>query len=160
MDTRLIFLHGYQSSGQAFKATLLRGLFPDIITPTFTGSLEERMAQLIPILADTPGWTIIGSSMGGLMGALFACQHPEQVSKLILLAPALSWPAFCTDPPAPIAVPTVIYHGRRDTVVPLEPVRALAEQVFADLSFHVVDDDHKLRKAVLTMDWFALVGLK
>ena len=26
------------------------------------------------------------------MGVLFTCQHPEQVKKLVLLAPALTWP--------------------------------------------------------------------
>jgi predicted alpha/beta hydrolase family esterase len=157
MDVRLIFLHGRESSGQGFKATMLRGLFPAVLTPDFTGPLEQRMAQLAPILAARSGWVIIGSSMGGLMAALFTCQHPEQVRKLILLAPALTWPHFADHPPAPVRTPTVVYHGRRDTVVPLEPVRALCEQAFTNLTFHAVDDDHRLREAVLAIDWPSLV---
>lgn len=156
-QTPLIFIHGLVSSGQGFKATMLRGLFPDIITPDFRGSLEERMAQLVPILAAQPDWVIIGSSMGGLMGAFFTCQHPQQVRKLILLAPALIWPDFANGPPAPISVPTTVYHGREDTVVPLEPVRALCEQVFINLAFYAVEDDHRLHKTVQAIDWPSLV---
>ena len=158
MHRQLLFLHGKESSSQGVKATLLRRLFPDIRIPDFSGPLDARMAELTSILGDLPGWTIVGSSMGGLMGALFSCQHPDRVNKLILLAPALSWPAFADRPPAPISVPTVVYHGRRDTVVPLGPVRALCERVFTDLVFHVVEDDHRLRATVQTIDWRQLVG--
>jgi len=157
-NTTLIFIHGLMSSSQGFKATMLRGLFPDMLTPDFAGSLEERMAQLVPILANRSGWVIIGSSMGGLMGVLFTCQHPQQVQKLILLAPALPWPGFADHPPAPVSVPTVVYHGRRDTVVPLGPVRALCKQVFINLTFHAVDDDHRLRETAQAIDWPSLVG--
>ncbi len=154
---RLIFIHGLVSSGQAFKANLLRGLFPDILTPNFEGPLEDRMDRLYSILSDQQGWTIVGSSFGGLMAALFACRHPKQVKKLILLAPALIWPDFAQALPPPVAVPTVIYHGRNDTLIPLELARPLAEQVFLDLTFHAVDDDHGLRDTVQAIDWLTLV---
>ena len=154
----LIFIHGLESSGQGFKGTLLRGLFPDILTPDFTGSLQRRMAQLEPILADRSGWVMIGSSFGGLMAALFAGHQPAQVSKLILLAPALIHPDFALEPPGPISAPTIIYHGQRDTVVPLEPVRTLAKETFLNLSFHSVDDDHRLHKTVQALDWPGMVG--
>ena len=159
---RLIFIHGLHSSGQGFKATLLRGLFPNILTPDFPGSLEERMASLTSILGNTTGWTIIGSSFGGLMGALFTCQQPQQVKKLILLAPALAWHASREmQPPAlpgPVSVPVVVYHGRRDEVIPLEPVRSVSEQTFTKLTFHVVDDDHRLRQTVQMIDWRKLIS--
>jgi predicted alpha/beta-hydrolase family hydrolase len=157
MTIRPVFLHGLASSSRGFKATMLRGLFSDIVIPDFEGSLEERMAQLAPILADGRDWVIIGSSMGGLMGALFTCDYPERVKKLILLAPALTWPDFADHPPPPVSTPTVVYHGRRDTVVPLEPVRALCGRVFTNLTFHAVDDDHRLRGTVQTVDWASLV---
>lgn len=155
--TRLIFLHGLESSSQGEKAVRLRSLFPGISTPDFTGSLAERMAQLYPILGDKTGWTIIGSSFGGLIGALFTCQHPQQVRKLILLAPALTLPEFAGRLPAPVAVPTVVIHGTRDDVVPLEAVRELAEKVFLNLTYHVVDDDHRLMKTAQEIDWHALL---
>ncbi len=155
--TRLIFLHGLESSSQGEKAVLLRSLFPGISTPDFTGSLAERMAQLYSILGDKTGWTIIGSSFGGLIGALFTCQHPGQVRKLILLAPALSLPEFAEHLPAPVDVPTIIIHGTQDEVVPLVPVRALAERVFRNLNYRIVDDDHRLMKTAQEIDWHALL---
>lgn len=158
-DSRhLIFIHGLESSGQGFKATLLRRLFPGILTPDFQGPLKARMARLVSILADKPDWVVIASSFGGLMGTLFACQHPQQVVKLILLAPALTWPDFADNLPPPISVPVVVYHGRGDDIIPLALVRPLAEWVFLNLTFHVVDDDHRLRKTVQTVDWPTLVA--
>jgi pimeloyl-ACP methyl ester carboxylesterase len=35
------------------------------------------MAKLEQVIGDTDDWTVVGSSMGGLMAAVFACQHPE-----------------------------------------------------------------------------------
>jgi len=157
-NRRLIFIHGLISSGQSFKANLLRGVFPGMLTPDFEGTLEERMAQLKAVLGDRSGWTIIGSSFGGLMGATFTCQHPGQVDKLILLAPALIWPDFAQSPPPPVSVPTVVYHGTRDEIIPLELVRPLAERVFTDLTFHAVDDDHGLKATVKAIDWPGLAG--
>lgn len=157
VDQGLIFIHGLESSGRGFKANLLRGIVPDILTPTFTGSLQERMAQLVPVLAQQSRWIIVGSSLGGLMGALFTCAQPQRVVKLILLAPALTRPEFASAPPAPVAVPVVVYHGLRDTVIPLAPTRALAGRVFPNLTFHEVDDDHMLRGTVQALDWLALL---
>ena len=157
VPARFIFIHGLLSSGQSYKANLLRGYFPDILTPDFEGSLEERMAQLEAILSDRSGWVIIGSSFGGLMGAMFTCQHPKRIRKLIMLAPALIWPEFAQSPPGPVSVPTVVYHGLADTLIPLDLVRPLAEEVFTDLTFHAVDDDHGLKATAQAIDWPALV---
>lgn len=154
---RTIFLHGLEGSSQGIKATLLRQLFPGLLTPDFSGSLQERMAALYPILGKESGWTIVGSSFGGLMGAIFTCQHPHQVKKLILLAAALPWPDFANQLPEPVPVPVVMFHGTRDQIVPLEPTRHLAEQVFSNLTFHPVDDDHGLYKTVHSLDWQELL---
>ena len=155
--SHLIFIHGLEGTSQGTKATLLRGLYPAMLTPDFRGTLEERMAALYPILGDRDVWTLVGSSFGGLMAALFACQHPAQVRKLILLAPALILPEFSAAPPAPIDVPTVVYHGTRDNVVPLEPTRRLAEQVFRKLVFNIVDDEHRLFKTMQEVEWNKIV---
>jgi pimeloyl-ACP methyl ester carboxylesterase len=159
LGQRLIFIHGLLSSGHGFKANLLREIFPAMLSPDFDGPLGDRMALLAATLVDRSGWTIIGSSLGGLMGAMFTCQHPDQVDRLILLAPALVWPDFAQAPPAPVSVPTIIYHGQQDALVPLDLVRPLAEQVFLNLTFHAVDDDHGLKATVQTIDWRTLVGV-
>jgi len=155
--SHMIFIHGSDSNSQTYKATLLRGLFPGMVTPDFTGSLSERMAQLEAILGDRTGWTIIGSSLGGLMAALFATQAPGQVRKLALLAPALTLPEFAEIPPASIDVPTVIIQGTRDELIPLEESRGIAEKVFTHLTYLVVDDDHRLHKTAEQMDWKTLL---
>jgi pimeloyl-ACP methyl ester carboxylesterase len=155
--TKLIFIHGMFSSSQGFKAKLLRELFPGMLTPDFRGVLAERMTVLDTILEGKDGWTIIGSSLGGLMGALFTCAHPGQVRRLILLAPALIWPDFAQNPPEPVDVPTVIYHGMHDDLIPLEVLQSLAEQVFTNLTFHAVDDDHRLQQTTQEINWSALL---
>lgn len=153
----IIFIHGQESSSRTYKATLLRAAYPDALVPDFSGDLAARMAQLAPLLAQQRDWTIVGSSMGGLMGALWACAHPAQVRRLVLLAPAIHLPEFTQPLPKPIDLPVVIYHGTRDTVVPIEPVRAIAQQVFRNLTFHAVDDDHRLHATAEAIDWRALI---
>lgn len=150
---RLIFIHGLEGTSQGAKAVLLRQLFPAMLIPDFRGSLDERMTALYPLLGEQAGWTLIGSSFGGLMAAIFTCQRPSQVRKLVLLAPALILPEFSASPPQPVDVPTIVYHGSRDELIPLEPTRLLAERVFTDLTFHVVDDEHGLYQTAHAIDW-------
>ncbi len=159
-DNRLlIYLHGLESTSQSGKARLFAQKFPGMLTPDFTGSFNERMQQLDPILGSQIGWTIIGSSFGGLMGATFTLDHPTQVRKLILLAPALILPEFASRPNLqPVSVPTVIVHGTQDDVVPLEPTREIAQKVFTDLTYYVVDDGHRLHKAFEELDWETIVS--
>jgi len=158
LDTRkIIYLHGLESNSQTYKAAVIRAIYPDLITPDFTGSLEERMKQLHPIPGSASNWTLIGSSYGGLMAALFATQHPGQVRKLILLAPALMLPDFAEHLPEPIDVPTVIIHGRQDDVVPVGINKPLAEKVFRDLDYRLVDDDHRLHQTAKDLDWRSLI---
>jgi pimeloyl-ACP methyl ester carboxylesterase len=156
-QNRLIFIHGLMGNSLGVKATLLREKFPAILIPDFDGSLDERMEDLREILGEAEGWTIIGSSFGGLMASIYACERPHQVKKLILLAPALVWPDFAESPPDPISVPVVIYHGTEDELIPIEQVRELAEEVFLSLVFNQVEDDHGLYNTVHALDWESLL---
>ncbi len=155
----LIFIHGLEGTSQGVKAQLLRSLFPGMLTPDFRGSLEERMQSLYSYLGEETGWTIVGSSFGGLMGAIFTCQHPRQVEKLVLLAPALILPDFADRLPTSVSVPVLVFHGIRDEIVPLELTRKLAEKVFHNLTYKVVDDDHGLYKTVHQIDWKVILSL-
>src|SRR6185436_1704420 len=152
-NSRLIYLHGSESDSNSGKARLFREWFPGMLTPDFTGSFDERMAQLRSILSDKHDWTLIGSSLGGLMGTIFTLDHEAQVHKLILLAPALMLDPLPTRPqPEPVSVPTVIIHGSADEVVLLEPVREIAQRLFRNLTYFVVEDGHRLQKAVHELD--------
>jgi pimeloyl-ACP methyl ester carboxylesterase len=155
--THILFIHGSDSSSQTYKATLLRDIFPGMFIPDFIGSLPERMGQLETILGAETGWRLVGSSLGGLMAALFAMKHPDQVHKLVLLAPALTLPGFTKSLSSPISIPTVIVQGTHDELIPLEPTRRLAEKIFTDLTYMVVDDDHRLHKTAEELDWEKLL---
>lgn len=157
-QNRLIFIHGLMGSSEGVKATLLREKFPDILTPDFNGSLEERMDSLRQILGEIDGWIIIGSSFGGLMAAMVACESQQQVKKLILLAPALIWPDFVESLPDPVSVPVEVFHGTEDELIPLEQLRELAEKVFLNLNFNEVQDDHGLFNTVHALDWEVLLS--
>jgi pimeloyl-ACP methyl ester carboxylesterase len=112
------------------------------------------MKQLKPILGRKKNWVIIGSSFGGLMGTVFTCEHPTQVRKLILLAPALLRHHFAVYLDLePVSVPTIIIHGTEDDVVPPGPVREIAEKLFTNLQYITVDDGHRLQKAFGELNW-------
>jgi pimeloyl-ACP methyl ester carboxylesterase len=153
----IIFIHGLEGTSQGVKASLLRGIYPEILTPDFRGDLAARMAYLNEIVAQKKDWTMIGSSFGGLMAALFTCQHPQRVRKAVLLAPALILFQEQDFPKQPVNVPVTIYHGERDTIIPLHAVRPIAEKLFVNLVFHQVDDDHGLYKTVHEIDWQKLL---
>lgn len=156
----LIFIHGLMGSGQGFKATWLRQRYPWMLAPDFEGDLPVRMQALDAVLIGAGPWTLIGSSFGGLMAALFAAQQPQRVRRLVLLAPALVWPDFAMSPPPPVHVPGAIYQGSLDELLPYETVRQLAAQVFPDLAFHLVEDDHSLHATVRALDWDDVLNLK
>jgi len=162
----IIFIHGLESSGQGFKGKFLRKIFPEILTPDFKMYtpeishqvlLRERMAQLMLILAEKAPWIMIGSSFGGLMGALYTCKFPENVYRLILLAPAILSPELNPKKFNPISVPVTVFHGKNDSVIPLKLTRKRAEKLFLNLEYHVVDDDHKLHNTVHNIDWLSLI---
>jgi pimeloyl-ACP methyl ester carboxylesterase len=153
-NTKLIYLHGSESTSQSGKARQFAQLFPGMVTPDFTGPFEERMEQLNSIIGDSTDWAIIGSSYGGLMGTVFTCNHPDLVRKLILLAPALLRDPFGSYLNLqPVSVPTVIVHGTQDDVVPMQPVREFAKTLFSNLTYHIVDDGHRLHKAFEELNW-------
>jgi pimeloyl-ACP methyl ester carboxylesterase len=152
-----MFIHGLEGTSQGFKAQLLRGSFPEMLIPDFRGSLEARMEKLYKIIGDQDSWTLVGSSFGGLMAALAGCEKPAQFAKLVLLAPALIWPDFAEASWQPIQVPVVIYHGTDDEIIPLKNVQDIAQSVFLNLVFNVVQDDHGLYRTAQSLEWNKLL---
>jgi pimeloyl-ACP methyl ester carboxylesterase len=154
----IFFIHGSDSTGQTYKAQVLRKHFPQLISPDFTGPLAVRLAQMESIIKDQTGWTLIGSSLGGLMAALFTAQHPGQVRKLVLLAPALNLSEFSRHMPKPVDVPTILIIGKNDDVIPVERVEQLARRIFPNLQYLSVDDDHRLHHTADILDWKTLLA--
>lgn len=56
-----------------------------------------------------------------------------------------------------VPVPIIVIHGTLDTVIQLEPVRAIAQKFFTDLTYHIVEDDHRLHKTVHELDWKSIL---
>lgn len=98
----LLLLHGMTSSGDAFRelmaplADTYRLIAPDMpgfgfsetTKPYTLDHLVEWLAALRDAL-DLPRCSLIGHSFGGVVAARFALAYPEDVSSLVLLAPAL-----------------------------------------------------------------------
>lgn len=156
-SSNIIFIHGSESNGNTYKAQVLRRQFPEIITPDFTGPLAVRLSQLDSITKDKVGWTLIGSSLGGLIAVLYAVKHPDHVRKLILLAPALHLPEFSHNLPKPMHIPTVLIIGKKDDVIPGKNVHRLARRIFPKLTYLSVDDDHRLHATADRLDWITLL---
>ncbi|MBW2631662.1 MAG: alpha/beta fold hydrolase [Deltaproteobacteria bacterium] len=158
MGTIRVFVHGLESSSQGTKGTYFRKRYPDMIIEDYPGSLEDRMTKLRRILSDKRDIVLVGSSYGGLMAAMYACDNEHQIKRLILLAPALNLEEFNPYLNREIGVPVMLYHGSRDDVVPLKPVHGIASKVFQNLSHHIVNDDHPLSETFTSFGWDNLLG--
>ncbi len=97
--SRILYLHGFASSPRSRKAQFFADRFAQIGRPievldlaregffqlTVSGQLKviEEAAHGEPV-------SLIGSSMGGYLAALYASRHPE-VETLVLIAPAFGF---------------------------------------------------------------------
>lgn len=153
-----VFIHGLESSSQGTKGVFFRERFPDMLIEDYTGLLDERMAKLRTVLAGKKDLILVGSSFGGLMAAIYACENEESLIRLILLAPALDLGYFRPYAEKRLSIPVWLYHGKDDDVVPPAPVEKIARQVFRSLSYHLVEDDHSLHRTFPTMDWNRLLS--
>lgn len=158
-DVTRVFIHGLDSSSRGTKGTFLHKRYPEMIMEDFSGSLEQRMAQLERGLATKSNLILVGSSYGGLMAAQFACKNESRTRRLILLAPALDHGNFSPYYATPLELPVTLYHGRQDLVVPPGPTRRIAERLFRNLEIHLDDDDHNLHLVFPILDWDMLLEM-
>jgi len=158
MGTARVFIHGLESSSRGNKGTFFRRRYPDMIIEDYPGSMKERMNKLYEILSDKRDMVLVGSSYGGLMAAMYACDNEDRIKRVILLAPALSLEEFEPYLNREVTVPVTLYHGSRDDIVPLNPVHRIASHVFKNLDHHIADDDHPLSETFESFDWDSLLG--
>jgi pimeloyl-ACP methyl ester carboxylesterase len=99
---QVLYLHGFASSPQSSKATFLlrkfaergvRMLVPDLNQPDFSTLTVTRMLQQVEhALASAEGpFVVVGSSLGGFVAVQAALRHPDRITRLVLLAPALEF---------------------------------------------------------------------
>ncbi|MDD2389749.1 MAG: alpha/beta fold hydrolase [Desulfobacterales bacterium] len=158
MKTTCVFIHGLDSSSHGTKGVYFKRRFPEMLVTDYRGCLEDRMHTLNLQLEDKTGLILIGSSFGGLMAAIYACNNVQKVKKLVLLAPALDHEGFAPCLNTVIDIPVIVYHGSLDDVVPAEPVHSALIRVFSHISYHLVEDDHPLHRTFTSLDWNALLG--
>ena len=154
-----VFIHGLESSSQGTKGVYFKTAYPDMIIEDFPGTFDERMTKLNALLAGTRDLVIVGSSYGGLMAAVFACENEPSVKKIILLAPALNLDQFVPFRNRKVDIPVVVYHGNRDDVVPVDEVKTIATAVFTNIEYHIIDDDHPLHDKFETLKWTSLLDI-
>jgi len=107
---RFVYLHGFASSPGSRKARFFEERFrelgigldvPDLAEGDFRNLTLTAQLKVIERRAGGEAVSLIGSSMGGYLAALYAARHPE-VQKLVLMAPAFSfasrWPETLGEP--------------------------------------------------------------
>jgi pimeloyl-ACP methyl ester carboxylesterase len=97
---RILYFHGFASGPQSGKAQWFRRAFaeygvdleiPELVEGAFEDITITGQLGVIERRARGERVSLIGSSMGGYLAALYASLHPE-VEKLVLLAPAFHFP--------------------------------------------------------------------
>ena len=98
----IFYLHGFASSARSSKATFFAGKLrelgidlhtPDLNEPDFSTLTITRMvdqvSRAIGLLSGPV--VLIGSSLGAFVAVQVALRHPDRVSHMVLLAPALDF---------------------------------------------------------------------
>jgi pimeloyl-ACP methyl ester carboxylesterase len=108
--SRFVYLHGFASSPSSRKARFFEERFrelgiglevPDLAEGNFRNLTITAQLKVMERVCRHEPVSLIGSSMGGYLAALYAARHPE-VTKVVLMAPAFSfasrWPETLGEP--------------------------------------------------------------
>lgn len=103
MPPRIVYLHGFASSPQSGKAQYFKQKFAGCGVPMEIPQLDEGNFEALTItgqlgvvdraVAGQPA-VLMGSSLGGYLAALYAARHPQNVERVILMAPAFRFPSM------------------------------------------------------------------
>ena len=97
--TRILYLHGFASSPASSKARYFRDHLenagarvdvPDLAAGDFEHLTITGQLAVIDEVAAGDAVSLIGSSLGGYLAAIYASRHPD-VRRLVLLAPAFAF---------------------------------------------------------------------
>jgi len=141
---KILFLHGLESGPHGSKYQALTWMFGDVLSPDCSGVKDESQRLDIiqqQLATEKEPVLVVGSSMGGLMALLLNQACPEKVAGMVLCAPAIHRPA-AKDLDVEKLPPTIVIHGRADTVVPFSCSAVFGKRLIA------VDDDHRLSNSM------------
>lgn len=139
------FAHGKESGPWGRKIVALSDIAQqrgfDVISPDYshTHDPDQRVQQLLNLAPKGRPLVLVGSSMGGYVSAM-ACAE-LQPDALFLMAPALYFPGWDTEPQGIPSLCSVV-HGWNDEIVPHERGLRFAQHNRAAL--HLIDSDHGL----------------
>lgn len=163
--TPVIYLHGFASSPDSTKARYFSDrlgahgvplVTPDFNQPDFTTLTMSRMLTQLSRHIDEAGGrvSLMGSSLGGALAVLAAARHPEQVERLVLLAPAvmLAKPGHSLLPPERIA------EWQHRGALPFFHY-AYGEERLLDYTFYADSLAHDPYEAVFTQPTLVFQGL-
>ena len=153
VENLVCFNHGKESGPWGTKITCLaetarsRGF--EVISPDYshTHDPSARVAHLLQLAPRARRLVLVGSSMGGYVAA-HACAALKPQA-LFLMAPALYFPGWDTEPAGIPGLCSVV-HGWRDDIVPVERGVRFAQAHRAAL--HVLDADHGLNDQLPTLE--------
>lgn len=100
MSRRILYLHGFASGPGSKKAQYFRSRFaevgvnlevPDLVEDGFENLTVTGQLKVVERLAKGDAVSLIGSSLGGYLAALYASRHAE-AQRAVLLAPAFCFP--------------------------------------------------------------------
>jgi alpha/beta superfamily hydrolase len=145
------FSHGKESGPWGSKimamAAAVRDLNIAVESVDYRGIDDPaaRVAKLVDTASTLQGpLVLVGSSMGGHVSA--AAAPRVRARGLFLLAPAFYMPGFEAYTPQDVSCPTVIVHGWRDDVVPVDNSIRWARQHRAAL--HILESNHRLEDKI------------
>ena len=143
----IYFNHGKESGPWGTKIIALAAIARQkgfrVVSPNYSNQPDPdtRIEELLNLrLPDSEFTVLVGSSMGGYV-ATVASQIITPVG-LFLMAPAFYLPGYKDQSPTPHARKTVIIHGLKDEIVPVENSIRFAREHSTEL--HLIDGDHSL----------------
>ena len=147
------FAHGKESGPWGTKITFLAALARargfDVMSPDYSHSHDpkERVRQLLALAPQAGRLVLAGSSMGAYVSAMACVALAPQA--LFLMAPALYFPGW-DEEPAGCPAHTVVVHGWKDDIVPVE--RALRFSQPRNAALHLLDSGHTLNDQLSVLD--------
>lgn len=169
MRGQIILSHGSDSGPGAIKVSTLaaqagslgwRTERPDFGVDDAAGyaaAVALRVARLraVIVACDAPP-VLVGSSMGAFTSALVSLEVPVAALFLLATPPAIPDCPQALDLRA--GVPTLLIHGWRDELCPVEGVQAFAAR--RRLPLLLLDDDHRLLASMdtIVVQFGALLG--
>ena len=161
MRGTILLSHGSDSSPEATKVSALAALAeargwhtqrPDYREDDargHAGSVAPRLARLNAAIAacDAPP-ILVGSSMGAFVSALASLEHPGAGLFLMATPPAIPGVDSALD--VRQDVPTLMVHGWRDEVCPIDDIERFTSGRLLPLL--ALDDDHRLSGSLPTIE--------